>query len=299
MGHRLVGACAATAVTPSPARVRSLMRVALISRVARAVTGLSSVLRGLGHEPVGVLTTALGGDRYGTDTLGAIAEQAAGGFDVVVAGSPSRIGPLLAALDADLAVSVAFPLLIPADALSVPRLGIVNTHPSLLPRYRGPNPIAWTVRNGDRELGYSIHRMDRDFDTGHLLAQGTTPIHDAEQPEDIFERMFTLLSSLLPAALGRVEAGDPGDPQPAQGASYAGFFEPEYAEIDWTRGRAEIQRQVLAWGVAAVRPGLDGARATLDGQRVRVLRVRDDDTEGGTRMECADGPLWLVTTEPA
>jgi methionyl-tRNA formyltransferase len=123
----------------------------------------------------------------------------------------------------------------PVDALAVPRFGIANTHPSLLPRYRGPNPIACTVRNGDRELGYSIHRMDRDFDTGRLLAQGTTPIHDVEQPEDIFGRMFPLLGSLLPAALARGEADDQGDPQPAGGSSYAGFFEPEYAEIDWAK----------------------------------------------------------------
>jgi methionyl-tRNA formyltransferase len=275
------------------------MRVALISRVAAAVTGLSSVVRGLGHEPVGVLTTSLGGERYGADTLGAIAEQAAAGFDVVVAASPSRIAPLLAALDADVAISAAFPLLIPADALGVPRLGIINTHPSLLPRYRGPNPIGWTVRNGDRELGYSIHRMDHDFDTGRLLAQGTTPIDDAERPQDVFGRMFALLGSLLPEALTRVEAGDPGDPQSAEGASYAGFFEPEYAEIDWARRRGEIHHQVLAWGVAALRPGPHGALATVDGQRVRVVRVRDDDTEGGARVQCADGPLWLVGTEPA
>jgi methionyl-tRNA formyltransferase len=275
------------------------MRVALISRVAPAVTGLSSVLRGLGHEPVGVLTTALGGDRYHEDTLGVIAGQAAAGLDVVVAGSPSRIGPLLAALDADVAISAAFPLLIPPDALEVPRLGIVNTHPSLLPRYRGPNPIGWTVRNGDRELGYSVHRMDHDFDTGDLLAQGTTSIHDAKRPEDIFGRMFALLGSLLPEALARIEAGDPGDPQPAEGATYAGFFEPEYAEIDWEQSIAVIHRQVLAWGVAALRKGPHGALATVDGQRLRVLRARDDDAEGGARMECADGPLWLVETEPA
>jgi methionyl-tRNA formyltransferase len=120
-----------------------------------------------------------------------------------------------------------------------------------------------------------------------------------KQPEEIFERMFALLGSLLPEALARVEAGDPGDPQPADGASYAGFFEPEYAEIDWTRPVAEIQRQVLAWGVAAVRPAQPGALATVDGERLRVLRVCEDDTEGGKRTECADGALWLVRTEPA
>jgi methionyl-tRNA formyltransferase len=275
------------------------MRVALISRVAAAVTGLSSFLREAGHQPVGVLTTASGGDRYGSDTLGAIAEQAAPGFDVVVAGSPSRIAPLLAALDADIGLSAAFPMLIPADALGVPRLGIVNTHPSLLPRYRGPNPIAWTVRNGDPRLGYSIHRMDQDFDTGNLLGQGTTPIDDAQRPEEIFGRMFALLGTLLPEALARVEAGDPGDPQPPDGASYAGFFEPEYAEIDWAQPAAHIRSQVLAWQVAAQGRGPHGALTTVGGRRVRVLRIRDDNAEGGTRMESADGPLWLVETEPA
>jgi methionyl-tRNA formyltransferase len=141
--------------------------------------------------------------------------------------------------------------------------------------------------------------MDDDFDTGHLLAQGTTPIHDAHRTQDLFGRMFALLGSLLPEALARVETGDPGDPQPSEGASYAGFFEPEYAEIDWAQPTAEIQRQVLAWGVAALRPGPHGALTTVKGQRVRVLRVRDDDTEGGMQMHGADGPLWLVETEPA
>ena len=275
------------------------VRVALISRVDRAVAGLAGMLRAVGHEPVGALTTALGGSRYGADSLAGITGQARDGFDVVVAGSPSRIAPLLAALDADVAISAAFPMLIPADALEVPRLGIINTHPSLLPRYRGPNPIAWTVRNGDRELGYSVHRMDAEFDTGPLLAQGTTPIDDVAGPSDLFERMFALLGSLLPDALARVERRDPGDPQPHAQATYAGFFEPEYAEIDWSQTAAEVRRQVLAWGVAAMRPGARGALTTLSGDRVRVLRVRGDDAAGGTRVDCADAALWIVETEPA
>ncbi len=275
------------------------MRVALISRLDRAVSGLATMLRRIGHEPVGALTTSLGGGRYGADTLGAIAGQAVAGFDVVVAGSLSRIAPLLAALDADVAISAAFPVLIPADALGVPPLGIINTHPSLLPRYRGPNPIAWTVRNGDRELGYSVHRMDESFDTGPLVAQGSTPIDDVEDASELFERMFTLLGSLLPSALARVENGDPGDPQPDGQATYAGFFEPEYVEIDWSLTAAEVRRQVLAWRVAAARPAARGPLTTLRGERVRVLRCRRDDAEGGTRVACADAPLWIVETEPA
>jgi methionyl-tRNA formyltransferase len=275
------------------------MRVALISRVDAAVAGFAAMLSALGHELVGVLSTAREGDRYGEESLGAIAMRAAAGLDVVIAGSPSRFAPLLAALEADVAISVAFPLLIPADALDVPRFGVVNTHPALLPRYRGPNPIAWTVRNGDRELGYTVHRMDAEFDTGAILAQGTTPIEDVQRPDQMFARMVELVGSLFPAALARVEAGDPGDPQPAGGASYAGFFEPEYEEIDWSRPAIEVHRQVLAWRLAAIRADAHGALTTIDGRRVRVLQCRLDDAEGGTRMECADGPLWVVETEPA
>jgi methionyl-tRNA formyltransferase len=275
------------------------MRIALISRVDAAVGGLAGMLTAIGHEPVGVLTTAQEGDRYGGETLDAIARRAATGLDIVIAADPSRMAPLLAALDADVALSAAFPLLIPADALNVPRLGIVNTHPALLPRYRGPNPIAWAVRNGDPELGYTIHRMDAEFDTGAILAQGTTPIQDIAQAAQMFTRMFELLGSLLPKALARVEAGDHGDPQPADGASYAGFFEPEYAEIDWSRPAIEVHRQVLAWRIAAIRADAHGALTTLGGERVRVLSTRLDDDEGGTRIECGDGPVWVLETEPA
>lgn len=274
------------------------MRVALITRVDTACVAFDRALRAMGHETVGVLTCAQGGDRYGAETLGAIALRAAGGFDVLVASEPSRFAPLLAALDADVAISAAFPLLIPAETLDVPRFGVLNTHPALLPRYRGPNPIAWAVRNGDPEIGYTIHRMDADFDTGAILAQGSAPIADVDRPEEVFARMFTLVGSLLPQALARVESGDPGDLQPTAGVSYAGFFEPAYAVIDWSRPALEVHRQVLAWRLAATRPDAHGALTTIDGQRVRVLLTQLDDAVGARRMDCLDGPLWIVDSEP-
>jgi methionyl-tRNA formyltransferase len=275
------------------------VRIALISRVDIAVAGIGAMLRALGHDVVGVVTSPLEGDRYGAESLGAIALEAATGLDVLVAGHPSRIAPLLAVLDADVAISAAFPLRIPADALEVPPLGIINTHPALLPRYRGPNPIAWAVRNGDPELGYTVHRMDADFDTGAILAQGAMPLADIERPEELFRAMIDLVGRLLPEALARVAAGDAGDPQPADGASYAGFFEASYAEIDWSHTADEVRRQILAWRVAAIRPGNHGALTTIAGARLRVLHARLDDARGGVPMQCADAPIWIVETEPA
>jgi methionyl-tRNA formyltransferase len=273
------------------------MRVAVITRLPVAAMGLSEFVRASGHEPAGVVTTSLGGERYG-ESAEDFTDAMRAGLQVAVAASPSDIAPRLAELDADVAISAAFPLLIPADSLGVPRFGIVNTHPALLPRYRGPNPIGWTVRNREPELGYSVHRMDADFDTGPLLAQGTTRIDDVEHAADLFDRMFALLRSLLPGALARVEAGDAGDPQPREGSSYAGFFEPEYTEIDWSRTPAEICSQVLAWRVAAVRPEAHGALTTIEGKRVRVLDARAHDRAGGTRIESSGGSVWIIDSRP-
>ena len=105
-------------------------------------------------------------------------------------------------------------------------------------------------------MGFTFHRMDGDFDTGRILAQGTAPLAGAERAEDVLQALFGVATSLLPRALERVEAGDPGDPQAEEDASYAGFFEPDYAEIDWTRTAEEVHRQVRAWWLAAVRDGV-------------------------------------------
>jgi methionyl-tRNA formyltransferase len=96
-----------------------------------------------------------------------------------------------------------------------------------------------------------------------------------------------------------VEAGDPGDAQAEEDASYAGFFEPEYAEIDWTRPAEEVHRQVRAWWVAAAHDGVRGPLAELDGRRVLVQRTRLDAAEGGKPVECADGPIWVLETTTA
>jgi methionyl-tRNA formyltransferase len=272
--------------------------VALFARVPEVVGFYDSRLRELGHECVGVVTSHGPPGRYGDEPLSVLIDIAPRHLDVLLASEPSRFAPLLAALEPDVALSGGFPLRIPPDALRAPRLGVVNGHPSPLPRLRGPNPIGWALRNGDERIGFTFHRMDADFDTGAILAQGSAPLEDAERPEDVLERILGLAASLLPEALARVEAGDPGDAQDDGEASYAGFFEPEFAEIDWSRPALEVHRQVRAWWMAAVRDGPRGALAELDGDRVRVIRTRLDGDEGGRRVECADGPIWVVEAAP-
>jgi methionyl-tRNA formyltransferase len=275
------------------------MRIAVFARVPDVVVWLDGQLRELGHECVGVVTTEGPLGRYGDEPLSALIDARPLHLDVLVASGPKRFARLLGALEPDLAISGGFPLRIPEDALAVPRCGVVNGHPALLPRYRGPNPIGWALRNGDSELGFTFHRMDADFDTGRVLAQGATPLAGAERAEDVLGALFGIATSLLPRALERVEAGDPGDLQAEEDASYAGFFEPEYAEIDWKRPAEEVHRQVRAWWLAAARDGIRGPLAELGGARVLVLRTRLDAAEGGMRIECADGPIWVLETAPA
>jgi len=275
------------------------VRVAVFTRLPEVAAFYDARLRELGHECVGVVTAHGPEGRYGSEPLGALVDAAPRHLDVLVAHTPARFAALLAALEPDVAVSGGFPLRIPPEALRVPRYGVVNGHPSLLPRLRGPNPIGWALRNGDEEIGFTFHRMDEDFDTGALLAQGTAPLADAQTPEDVVRRMIGLASSLVGTALERVEAGDPGDIQDETDAGYAGFFEPEYAEIDWSRPAEEVHRQVRAWWVAAVREGPRGALAELNGERVRVVRTRLDGDEGGVRVECGDGPIWVLETAPS
>jgi methionyl-tRNA formyltransferase len=106
------------------------------------------------------------------------------------------------------------------------------------------------------------------------------------------------VSGLLPRVLERVERGDPGEPQGTEGAGYFSFFEPEFAWIDWSRPAEEIYRQVRAWRFASVHSGDLGALTELEGERVRVLRVS---LEGGAGrpVECGDGTVWILETEPA
>lgn len=285
------------------------LRVVLISTVPEAVKALVGMLRGLGHEAVAVITRPPVGFP-GIDQV----VEAADGVDIVVPATKERLAPVLRAYEPDLLLCLAFPWLIPREALDVPRLGAVNTHPSLLPRYRGPNPLGWMFRNDDPEVGLSFHRMDEAFDTGPVLAQGSVAIDDEDDLETIGERKLgPLAASLLPQVLERVLAGDPGDQQPDEGATYAGLFAADdWLEVDWTRAARDVHNQVRSWTLPAV-SGVRGPLAELEGERVRVARTRLDPAvegagrpgevlgreDGGLLVQCGDVPIWVVATEPA
>ena len=182
--------------------------------------------------------------------------------------------------------------------LSVPPLGVVNTHPSLLPRYRGPNPVAWAIRNGDTEIGMTFHWMDPGLDTGAILAQEAIPLDDEHSWEELHAQVRR---GGRPAPPGRTRACS--GRRPRRPAGRVGSLptsrssRPEYVEIDWSRPREEVARQVRAWRFGGRVDGEPGALTELDGERVRVLRVSLQSDEG-CEVECSGGSLWIVESEP-
>ena len=270
------------------------MRVVLISEVAPAVEGLSAMLRAEGHEPVALLCVRHGTARY--TEMSELLAAAPSELDVVMPSARDRMAPLLRLFEPDVAVCIGFPWKIPPDALAVPRHGIVNGHPSLLPRYRGPSPVSWAVRSGEPEIGFTLHYMDAELDTGNILGQVRISLDDEHSWEELTPKLAGAVGGLLPGVLERVAAGDPGEPQDESQATYLGAFEPEYARIDLIRSRDDVARQVRAWRFHSAVPEGKGALTEISGETVRVLRVSREPGDGDA-LECADGTLWVVESE--
>ncbi len=290
-------------------------RIVLVSTVQPAVEGFAAFARALGHEPVAVVTSQGPGGRRDVRPdrrafFDRLVWESPPDLDIAIASGRSRVAPLLRAFQPDLVLCLGFPWRLTPEALAVPRLGCVNSHPSRLPRYRGPSPIAWHVRNGEPELGVTFHRMDEQFDTGGVLAQDAMPLGDDDWMADLQPRFAELMPGLLTRVFERVAAGDPGDAQDDTEASYAGFFEDEYGELDWAWPAGEVHRRVRAWSFQ-IGWGR-GARAELGGSARRLLRTRVERGETPGRpgavlardgeallVRCGEDAVWVLESEPA
>lgn len=277
-------------------------RIVVISSVQPISAHLIPLLRARhGHDVVAQLAPRLEAAREGPSGVTPLTDATVpGGLDLLFARDRLSIEPLLRAYAPDLVLCWGFPWKIPRTALDVPRLGSVNLHPALLPRHRGPIPLAWALRAGDADFGVTWHRMDAELDTGNLLAQAVVPIADDDVDiSRIGPRLQEAAFALLPAVFERLAAGDPGDPQSDEGASWAGHFADDgYALVDWARPARAIHDQVRAWHLTFGLSGIVAPVAELDGERVRLLRTSlADPGDEARRVECADGPLWIVAYE--
>ncbi|OQX32137.1 MAG: methionyl-tRNA formyltransferase [Candidatus Sedimenticola endophacoides] len=166
---------------------------------------------------------------------------------------------------ADLMVVVAYGLILPQRVLDAPRLGCINIHASLLPRWRGAAPIQRAIQAGDAASGITIMRMELGLDTGPMLLKRVCPIAPEETGGSLHDKLSLLGAEALMEALPGIAAGGIGaQPQDDAQANYARKLEKAESRIDWRQGAREIERQVRAFNPWPV------AQADLDGQPLRI-----------------------------
>lgn len=181
---------------------------------------------------------------------------------------------VLAPLDA--AVVVAYGLILPPPILGAPRLGCINVHASLLPRWRGAAPIQRAIMAGDAETGITIMRMDEGLDTGPILLQEAVPITAETTAQSLHDALAARGAALVVQALDGLAAGHAmPTPQPAEGATYAEKLTRQDSRLDWRRPATALERQVRAlspWPSAVVETEAD---------RIKVLAAQVQDDGGG------------------
>ena len=279
-------------------------RIGLIANILPVVDPLVGTLRELGHEPVAWLMSRKPQLReLPPPPWGDITDRnAPEGLNLLFARGKEDVAPLFRGLELDVVLCWGFNWKLPQEALDVPRLGSVNNHPALSPapsrartRSRGRSGKA------TRSSGATWHRMDAEFDTGPILAQSSVPIEDTDcWIEEFGPKILQNSFAMLPRVFERLDAGDPGDPQSTEGVSWAGPFEEDYATVDWSQTAREIHNQVRAWRHLFGAGDIEGPIAEIEGERLKLLRTSlTDPGDGARRVECGDGPIWVVESEPA
>ncbi len=195
--------------------------------------------------------------------------------------SPGR----LADLEPDAIVVAAYGLFLPPEIMNLPRLGCLNVHPSLLPRHRGPSPVATAILNGDDVTGVTIILLDEGMDSGPILARRETPVGDTETASVLTERLFNLGASLLVETLDRWNSGlITPTPQNDQVATFTTRLRRENGLLNWGDDAVTLARQIRAY---APWPG------THTSWMGRVLKVRSANAVDA-RLDAPPGTVVML-----
>ncbi|MDC0739240.1 methionyl-tRNA formyltransferase [Cognatishimia sp. SS12] len=205
-----------------------------------------------------------------------------------------------AALGADVAVVVAYGLILPQAILDAPKFGCLNIHASLLPRWRGAAPIHRAIMAGDAETGVCIMQMEAGLDTGPVLMRQTTAIGAEETTQQLHDHLSQIGAKAIVDALAHLPDLT-ATPQPEDGVTYAAKIDKAEARIDWSKPAQEVDR--LIRGLSP----FPGAWCEMDGQRVKVLASRLADGAGapGTLLDdaltvaCGGGAVQLLRLQRA
>ncbi|WP_377510900.1 methionyl-tRNA formyltransferase [Octadecabacter sp. R77987] len=203
------------------------------------------------------------------------------------------------ALDADVAVVVAYGLILPQVVLDAPAHGCLNIHASLLPRWRGAAPIHRAIMAGDIETGVCIMQMEAGLDTGPVLLHEAVGIGAEETTGALHDRLSALGANLIVRALAQIDTLT-AQPQPDVGVTYAAKIDKAEARVDWTRPAAEVDR--LIRGLSP----FPGAWCDVGGERIKLLGSRIADGQGaagqvlgGFVVACGAGAVEVTRVQRA
>jgi methionyl-tRNA formyltransferase len=203
-----------------------------------------------------------------------------------------------ASLGAEVAVVVAYGLILPQPVLDAPERGCLNIHASLLPRWRGAAPIQRAIMAGDAETGICIMQMESGLDTGPVLLRRAIPLQDGETAGEVHDRLAALGAEAITETLARLGTLVP-EPQPEEGVTYAAKIDKSEAQLDWTRSASHVDRQIR--GLSP----FPGAWTTISGKRVKLIRSRVAAGEGppgtvldGLTIACGQGAVEVTELQP-
>jgi methionyl-tRNA formyltransferase len=269
------------------------LRVAFAGTPEFALPALAALITH--HEPVGVLTQPDRPAGRGQKLSFSPVKAAALAARLPLAQPPSlkdaAARAQLTAWNPEVLVVVAYGLMLPAEVLRLPRLGCVNIHASLLPRWRGAAPIQRAILNGDTESGVSIMQMDTGLDSGPVLLQRRCLISRDHTGGLLHDELSALGAAALLAALDGLGSGSLAPaPQPQEGVTYAPKIDKAESRIDWRRSALDIERQVRAFNPWPV------AQTTLADEQLRIFaaRAETEPYEAGKVSKGADSGVIVA-----
>jgi len=202
---------------------------------------------------------------------------------------PPEAAVRLRAAKPDVMVVAAYGLILPAAVLAIPRLGCINIHASLLPRWRGAAPIERTLLAGDRVTGISLMQMDEGLDTGPILAQTPVAIDERETAGSLHDKLAAIGAREIVTLLERLPGGGlQATPQAQEGACHAAKIRREETWLDWTADALELDRAVRAFDPAP------GARARLNGADLKIRAAHVTEGSGEPGRVLAAGPEGIA-----
>ncbi len=276
------------------------LRLVFMATASFAVPSLEALARSR-HTLVGVYTQPAKPAGRGLRARPAPVEIAARRLGLSVFSPPRLRDPEaqaeFAALGADLAVVAAYGLILPRPILEAPRLGAINLHASLLPRWRGAAPIQRALLAGDAETGITVFQMELTLDSGPILARERLPITPASTAQSLHDDLARLAASMVGPVVDQLAAGlARPEPQPEQGVTYAAKIDKAEGRLDWTRPADLLERQLRA-----LNPW-PGCWTGFEGQRLGVLAAEAAPGHGlpgevldaEPRIACGAGALRLT-----